>query len=204
MFTHRSWASGEGPSNERLELLGDSVLQLVVTEALMARHPAAEEGDLAWMRQEVVSRAVCADVARRGGLPDLLRAAAPPERPDLDAVVGSDRVQAGLVEALLGAAWLELGADAVRVAVSAAFEREIARTRTGMRDAKTGLQELMAKRHQDVCYELVAQYGPPHDRSFETQVLIAGAVAGTGVGPSKRASETAAAADALATLGGGS
>ena len=201
MLTHRSWAVPGEPSNERLELLGDSVLQLVVTEALMVRHPAAEEGDLAWMRQEVVSRAVCADVARRNGLPECLRAAAPSGRPDLELVVGSDRVQAGLVEALLGASFLELGLDAVRPAVAAAFEREISRTRMGMRDAKTALQEMMAKRHQEVSYELVAQFGPAHDRSFETRVIVADAVVGSGVGTSKRASETAAAADALTRLG---
>ena len=202
MLTHRSWASTGEPSNERLELLGDSVLALVVTEALMDRHPAAEEGDLAWMRQEVVSRTVCAEVARRCGLPERLRAAAPTDRLDVDVVIGSDRVQAGLAEALLGAAWLELGPDAVRVAVAAAFEREISRTRKGMRDAKTALQELAAKRRQDVRYELSGQHGPPHDRTFETQVLVAGEVTGAGVGSSKRASETAAASDAIERLGG--
>ena len=71
VFTHSSWAPRREASYERLEFLGDSVLEVVVSEELMRRHPSVDEGDLSWMRQVVVARDSCSAAAEAAGLPAL-------------------------------------------------------------------------------------------------------------------------------------
>ncbi|MFN8109835.1 MAG: ribonuclease III domain-containing protein [Thermoleophilia bacterium] len=202
MLTHRSWVHDRADSYERLELLGDAVLQLVVTDELMARHPRASEGDLAWMRQGIVSREACAVVARHSGLPERMREAAPD--PDaLRQVAGRDSVAGALAEAVIGAAFLDLPRDEVDHAVVLAFEEHLAAAKPGVRDAKTTLQELMQRDGRRLGYELVRTEGPPHRRRFVSRALIDGAEAGVGRGPSKQASQQEAARAALRALEGG-
>lgn len=186
-------------SYERLEFLGDTVVALAVTQELLRRHPDASEGDLAWMRQQVVGRDGCARVARDLGLPDAFVAAAPSRQREAAAEMVLQRsVQAALAESLIGACWEDLGPDATLPAVVAAFAPIIDGATLGKRDAKTALQEHAARDRLEVRYELVGRDGPAHARTFTTQVLVGGAAAGTGVGTTKQASEQAAAAEALA------
>jgi ribonuclease-3 len=187
-------------SYERLEFLGDSVLQLLVTEALMSRHPGSSEGDLAWMRQQVVSGEVCARVARDAGLPAAMRDAAPdPAAAGLLAERTS--VQAALTEAVIGAAWLDLPRPPTAEAVLAAFGEALEAAVPGHRDPKTALQELAARVGAgEVRYELVGTAGPAHQRVFTTRVTV-GRHAAEGAGRSKQSSEQAAAAEALLMLG---
>jgi ribonuclease-3 len=201
VFTHSSWASRRERSYERLEFLGDSVLEVVVSEELMRRHPDVAEGDLSWMRQAVVGRESCAAAAEDGGLPEAFVAAAPSGRRDA-AVELSRRatVRAALAEAAIGAAWLDLGPDPVREAVLEAFGPALDAAVPGERDPKTALQERAARHRRQVAYELIDTAGPPQQRVFTSRVLVGGEALGTGSGPSKQASERAAAVEALARL----
>jgi ribonuclease-3 len=197
-LAHRSWAPTRARSYERLEFLGDVVLELVVTAELLARHPQASEGDLAWMRQQIVGREACALAARELGLPEQFVDAAPSRHRatarDMSAQVS---VQAALVEALIGACWTDLGYERTAPAVLAAFAGVIDGAALGRRDAKTALQELAARDRLEVRYELVNREGPPHARVFTTRVYVGAGEEGQGTGSSKQASEQAAAAAAL-------
>lgn len=198
VLAHRSWAGSRARSYERLELLGDVVLELVITEDLLARHPDASEGDLAWMRQQIVGREQCARVATDLGLPDAFAAAAPARvRAEAREMSATTSVRAALVEALIGACWEDAGADLTRAALLAAFAPVIGEATLGKRDDKTALQERAAKDRLEVRYELVGREGPPHARVFTTRVLVGGEALGEGSGTSKQQSEQAAAAAAL-------
>ena len=203
VFTHSSWARRRDASYERLEFLGDSVLGVIVSEELMRRHPGVDEGDLSWMRQAVVDRESCAAAAAAAGLPEAFAAAAPPGRAPAAADLASrPSVRAALAEAVIGAAWLDLGVDETRERVVEAFGPALAAAVPGSRDAKTTLQEEAARRRLEVAYELVDARGPAQRRVFTTQVRVDGQPLGEGAGPSKEASEQAAAAQALRALGG--
>ena len=171
-----------------------------MTAELLARHPDASEGDLAWMRQQIVGREACALVARELGLPEQFVAAAPArQRVAARDMADQVSVQAALVEALIGACWTDLGYDEAAPAVRDAFAGVIDGAALGRRDAKTALQELAARDRLDVSYEVVKREGPPHARVFTTRVSVGGHEEGQGTGGSKQASEQAAAAVALET-----
>lgn len=180
------------------------MLGVIVTAELMRRHPEASEGDLAWMRQQIVGREACARVAVDAGLPSAFVAAAPARHRDsASAMSEQTSVRAALVEALIGAAWEDLGHETTTQAVLAAFAPVIDGATLGQRDAKTALQERAAQDRREVHYEVVAREGPPHDRVFTTRVRVGGEDAGQGVGRSKQASEQAAARVALENYGRG-
>jgi ribonuclease III len=174
----------------------------VVTEELMRRHPEAAEGDLAWMRQAVVGRDSCAAAARRGDLVERMAELAPAgERAAAVQMAAQASVQAAIAESVIGAGWLDLGAERTMRAVLDAFAPSLAAAEPGRRDAKTTLQELAARAQRRLRYRLDAEEGPPHSRIFRSSVLLDGRIAGSGAGASKQASEQAAAAVALEVLG---
>jgi ribonuclease III len=202
VLTHRSWARRGRSSYERLEFLGDSALEVIVRAELMRRHPDADEGDLSWMRQGVVNREVCARVADRAGLDRLCLAQAPTARREAAGeLVRTVNVRGALAEAVIGAAWLELGPEVTTAAVIDGFADALDAVVPGVRDPKTSLQEEAARRHVRVAYELVGQEGPPQSRVFTSRVRVDGRVMGEGSGSSKQASEQGAAREALASLG---
>ena len=201
ILTHSSWAPRREASYERLEFLGDSVLQVVVSEELMRRHPAVDEGELSWMRQAVVGRDSCAAAATAAGLPQALVEAAPSaRRAAAGELAERASVRAALAEAAIGAGWLDLGAGATRAAVLEAFAPALDAASPGARDPKTALQERVARRRLTVAYELTGSEGPPQRPTFTSRVLVDGVAMGEGSGPSKQASEQEAAARALARL----
>lgn len=203
VFTHSSWAPRREASYERLEFLGDSVLEVVVSEELMRRHPAVDEGDLSWMRQAVVGRESCAAAATAAGLPGAFVEAAPAARRGAAAELAErPGLRAALAEAAIGAGWLDLGVEATRAAVLEAFAPALDAAAPGSRDPKTALQESAARRRTTVAYELADTQGPPQKPVFTSRVRVGGEVMGEGSGPSKQASEQAAAAQALARLDG--
>lgn len=203
VLTHRSWAVSYGDSYERLEFLGDAVLQLAVTAELLRRHPEATEGDLAWMRQAVVDRDACAEAARATGLPAEMVAAAPRDvHREAEEMSERASVQAALVEALIGACATDIGFSAVEPAILETFAPALDRAVPGRRDPKTALQEEAARRRLDLRYELVSTGGPAHAREFASRVLVAGQELGAGRGSSKQASEREAALQALERLAG--
>ena len=202
MFTHTSWAPDRASSYERLEFLGDSVLELAVARELYERYPDFAEGQLAKIRSHVVSRASCAVVARELGLGDRMveRAAASAPREELDRLARNRNVLAALLEAALGALFLEYGFERIEDAVVGAFAGRIEYARTTYVDHKTELQEELARRGRQVSYAVLDVKGPPHDRTFTCAAVIDGLEAGVGSGRSKKAAEQAAARQALDRL----
>ncbi|MBM3664335.1 MAG: ribonuclease III [Actinobacteria bacterium] len=204
-LSHPFWTSDPLHSYERLEFLGDSVLGVIVTEALMRQHPDRFEGDLTWMRQAVVSRDACAVVAIACGLPQAMVDSAPKAR-RADAVRLADHrnVRAALTESVIGAGWVHAGEPATRSAVLGAFAEPLAHAHERIRDAKTKLQErLQAAGAPGVRYEITGQGGSPHDATFHARALQGDREIGTGSGRSKQAAERAAAEAALQAMGEG-
>jgi ribonuclease-3 len=203
-LTHTSWLHEhptEAPGhNERLEYLGDAVINLAVSEALYARHPDDDEGVLSARRAAIVSSVGLAEVATRLDLGAYLSlgegeaARAEPQRPS---------ILASALEAVAGALFLDLGWETTR--------DWVVRTTTPELDA--GLEPLLLKspksRLQEATqrtalgrpeYRVVEAAGPDHDKVFRVEVAVGGEVLGLGVGRSRRIAETAAAAEAVEIL----
>ena len=198
-FTHASWAGDRSESYERLEFLGDSVLGLAIAQELYERFPTYQEGRLAKIRAHVVSRQSCAVVGRQLELGKRLgEAAETGDAEDIAKLASNRNILAALVEASLGALYLEHGFEAIREAIVAAFADRIDYAVEGHVDFKTELQEELARRGQTVSYSVLEVEGPPHDRRFTCAATIEGDEVGTGTGPSKKAAEQVAAREALA------
>ncbi len=200
-MTHSSWTERRAESYERLAFLGDSVLGLAVTTHLYPRLQADVygAGRLTKIRAQAVSGRSCREVAERLGIPERLRAAAPPEMagPATDALARTERVLASVIEAVIGACYLEFGYEAVFAAVVDAFQPEIERALAHPADFKSALQERLARRGTIVTYEVTAEEGPPHERTFEVVALVDGEEVARGSGRSKKDAEQAAAEAAL-------
>ena len=182
------------------------MLELAVAHALYVRHPDFTEGKLAKVRSHVVSRATCAEVARGLGLGRRLaeQAAEAQTEEELERLSGNRNVLAAVIEAALGAIFLQHGFAAIEDAVVAAFSDQIEHALTSRVDYKTDLQELLARSGRQVAYAEISVAGPPHDRRFTCAALIEGDELGRGEGQSKKAAEQEAAREALAKLEDGS
>ena len=200
-MTHASWTEQRADSYERLALLGDSVLSLSVTTYLFPRLDAESygAGRLTKIRAQAVSGRSCRAVAERLGLPERLRAAAPAEVSPLalEALVGTERVLASVIEAVIGACYLAYGFEPTAEAVREAFAPEIEQALERPADFKSALQEQLARRGAVVAYEVTAETGPPHERIFEVAAMVGGLEIARGSGRSKKDAEQAAAAAAL-------
>ncbi len=189
-------------SYERLEFLGDSVLELAIARTLYDRFPEFSEGQLTKIRSHVVSRASCAVVAETLGLGERLRES-PNAMPgdEVDRLARNRNVLAALLEAALAAVYLEFGFEQVEPAIVGAFDSVIDFALTNQIDAKTELQEVLARSGRAATYTLLEAVGPTHDTTFTAAVLIDGEEAGVGRGSSKKEAEQVAAQEALARLG---
>ena len=200
-MTHASWTERRADSYERLALLGDSVLGLSITTHLFPLLDAETygAGRLTKIRAQAVSGRSCRDVAERLGLPERLRAAAPPEvAPQaLAALLSTERVLASVIEAVIGACYLAYGFEPTATAVREAFAPEIEQALERPADFKSALQERLARRGAIVSYEVTAETGPPHERVFEVAAVVAGTSVARGSGRSKKEAEQAAAAAAI-------
>ena len=201
MFTHTSWAPDRASSYERLEFLGDSVLELAVARELYESYPDFTEGQLAKIRSHVVSRASCAVVARELGLGERMadRAVSVPQD-ELTRLSRNRNVLAALLEAALGALFLEYGFEQIEDSVVAAFVGRIEYALTTHVDHKTELQEALAKTGRSVTYVVVDVEGPAHARHFSCAAQIDGEELGHGTGRTKKEAEQEAARQALAAL----
>jgi len=200
VFTHSSWASERTASYERLEFLGDSVIELAVARALFDRFPEFSEGRMAKVRSHVVSRASCAVVARDLELGERLRAEATGPPDEVDRLARNRNVLAALLEAAIAAVYLEHGFEATESAIVEAFAPRIEYALNTHVDHKTELQEQLARIGRTVSYRTLNVDGPPHDRSFTAAAVIDEEVVGTGVGRSKKDAEQQAAREALAAV----
>lgn len=199
-LTHRSVSADDATrlDNERLEFLGDAVLQVVITEALYRRYPDLAEGQMAKIRSALVSKPSLAEVAESIGLGGFVELAPSEARSG-----GREKpsILADAMEAIIGAVYLDGGLGvADRVILDIWGDRVSERAlRPGLKDYKTRLQEVLARTGRRPTYA-VSGSGPDHDRRFRADAVIDGAVMGSGEGSSKKEAEQSAARAALERL----
>lgn len=199
-LTHSSWTERRVKAWGRLAFLGDSVLGLAVAESLFSRFPRSDIGRLTKIHGQVVSGRACAEIAVWLGVPEMLEDARPASADGgiaVEELIVSERAMASVVESLIGACYLELGLERTKEALLEAFEPQIELATGTMLDFKSALQERLARGGRTVSYEVVEESGPPHDRIFHVDARASGELLGSGTGPSKKAAEQAAAAEAL-------
>ena len=202
-LTHSSYtneAKNCMPHNERLEFLGDAVLELASSTYLYERFPDCSEGELTKMRASLVQSETLARLARGLELGSHLLLG----RGELLGG-GADRQNnlENAFEAVIGAVYLDGGWETARDYVARQFAAEVLSVKRShvSRDYKTTLQEhIQQKRHESISYELIGESGPDHDKRFTTRVLIGGESMGEGTGRSKKEAEQQAAAEALSHL----
>jgi ribonuclease-3 len=203
-LTHRSRFQGTDDahlrSNERLEFLGDALLDVIVGEALYRRFPEQDEGYLTRLRAKLVSGQALAQTARRLGLGDLLLLSENAER-------SGGRDNAGILadayEAVVAALYLDQGLDAARRFVhrSALDPIDLSDVATQATDYKSRLQEhLQAAGAPLPTYRVTDEVGPSHDKTFTVEVRVDDTPRGAGRGSSKKAAEQHAAREALQRL----
>ena len=198
-LTHRS--AGR-PNNERLEFLGDAILSSAVSAALFQRFPLAHEGEMTRWRAELVREPTLAALARELGLGDRLNLG-PGELKS--GGWRRDSILADAFEAVVGAIYLDAGWEAARAVVLALFATRLDAIADAKppKDAKTRLQEfLQGNGHALPRYELVETRGSDHDKTFIARCSIESlGITADGEGTTRRAAETAAAGNALASIG---
>lgn len=199
-LTHRSFANehpGKWEDNERLEFLGDAVLDFVSGAWVYHRFPNSPEGRLTRLRSALVRTETLAGFARKLDIGSLLRLGRGEEETG-----GRDRPAnlCGAFEALIGALYLDQGAEAARRFVEPLFEEAAERIleEQGEIDAKSLLQEWsQAERSLTPRYVTAEERGPDHEREFTVEVYLGDELWGAGIGPSKQAAAQAAALEAL-------
>lgn len=197
-LTHRSLARGPMENNERLEFLGDAVLQLTVSTHLYVKHPKLPEGVLAKIRSLLVRESAVADTARVLELNNHLMVG----KGELQSQAQErDSLLCDALEAVYGAIYLDGGFAAARQAILRnlpGWDLE----ELHLIDAKSTLQEHFQQiAKKPPVYELIKEEGPDHDKSFVVEVCFEGEVLGQGVGPTKKEAEQEAAREALQSLG---
>ena len=177
------------------------MLELAVASALYERHPDFPEGLLTKARAHVVSRATCAVVGEALGLGDRLLAHAPAGlEEDARRLAATPSVVGAVLEAALGALFLQLGFAPVGAAIVDAFSEQIETAVSSRVDPKSDLQELLARSGRRVMYMEVSAEGPAHDRRFTCAAVVDGEELGRGEGRTKKDAEQEAAAEALAQI----
>jgi ribonuclease III len=200
-LTHRSFAFERAepiPHNERLELLGDAILGAVVTDFIYRSYPTLAEGELARLRSSVVSTQALAGLARELGLGEHIRLGRGEETSG-----GRDKASllADTLEALIGAAYLDLGMERLAPSLIALLEDRIElAVAGGGHDPKTALQEAVVRRLAIRPSYRVVSAGPDHAKTFTAEVYLGAELYGEGAGRSKKEAEQNAAQEALALL----
>jgi len=197
-YLHEQPSAGE--SNERLEFLGDSVIGLIISEALWRRYPTDDEGSLTTRRAAIVSARGLSRICQRLDLGEFLYLG-------LGAAAAGERqrksVLAALFESVAGAIYLEFGLDKTREWLLAVAEPELSESPSldALKPAKSVLQELSyARTGRAPHYRLVSDEGPAHAREYVVEALVGGAPLGQGRGRSRREAETEAAREAIIAL----
>jgi ribonuclease III len=193
-LTHKSYVN-ENPSwaradNERMEFLGDAVLDLVVGHLLMEAQPTRNEGELSKTRASIVNELGLAEVAAELGLGE-----------EQSGGRRKPSVLADACEALVAAVYLDGGFDAAFAVVRHLFGvRVLACGEAGASDYKTRLQERAARRRMQVRYAVTDERGPDHDKTFEIAATIGDREYARGTGKTKKEAEQRAAELALRAL----
>ena len=199
-FTHTSYANEHRllkiSHNERLEFLGDAVLQLIISEYLYTKYPKRPEGDLSKLRSMIVREESLAGFARDCQFDQFIKLGRGEEK---SGGRNRDTILGDLFEAFLGALLLDKGVEAVK---NFLYQVMIPKVEAGdferVTDYKTKLQELLQINGDvEIAYQVVSETGPAHAKNFEVAVLINGRKSGQGQGRSKKLAEQEAAKNAF-------
>ncbi|MDD3612565.1 MAG: ribonuclease III [Caldicoprobacterales bacterium] len=199
-ITHTSFANearGRVDHNERLEFLGDSVLSLSVSEFIYKTYPKLPEGSMTKLRAGVVSEFTLAKIAKSMGLGKYLRLG---KGEQINGGRHRDSILADAFEAIIAAIYLDGGLEPAKEFVIRQLADSIKNLSKsdGSWDSKTLLQELLQVSNKaDIRYEIIAEDGPDHNKSFTAQISNNGKIIGTGQGKSKKEAEQMAAYNAL-------
>ncbi len=206
-LTHRSWAGEHKPSgmrmspemhNERLEHLGDAVLQLYVTERIFKEHQGLAEGEMAKLRSGVVSTKALAEFARVVGLGSLIKLG---HGERSSGGHDKDSILADTFEACIAAFYLHGGMKLVGEMLRQLIDERIRVVQQGpVTDPKTRLQEVAVKKYGSPPKYTTCSEGPEHARTFESSIYVNGVKTAIGRGSSKKAAESDGALKALAKL----
>lgn len=197
-LTHRSVGSC---NNERLEFLGDAILNFLIADELYRRHPNASEGELSRARANLVNGRALAVLATAYNLGDFLRLGSGELK---SGGFRRESILAGTLEAIIGAVYLDKGFDACRVLVQSLYQQRLATIspETHPKDPKTRLQEyLQAQKRPLPLYTVVAIEGDAHVQAFRVECIVEGISPTQGEGNSRRVAEQNAARQALQLLG---
>lgn len=202
-LTHRSYAHeaslDAGETNERLEFLGDAVLDLVISDYLYRKYDHLDEGELTRVRSSLVNMNSLAEIARDVGLGEYILLSR-----DEKADGGSDKTSiiADALEALIGAVYLDRGLQAARELVMDLFLERLQQAVAGELDFdyKSRLQELVVKKRGILPRYRLREEGPDHCKTFFATVYVGDRKMGTGSGNSKKEAEQSAAREALRRL----
>ena len=202
-LTHRSYlhqSNEEGEDNERLEFLGDSVIELIVSHLLLTRLPHIDEGGLSKARATLVKEVTLASLARRVQLGEALRLGRGEEE---TGGREKDSILAGGFEALAAAIYLDGGYEEAFRVIEGLYTHLLEKIKEELQDHdfKTRLQEYTQKRlNTTPQYVVTAQEGPDHEKTFEVVISIGKKAYGMGRGKSKKEAEQRAAEKALRSL----
>ena len=195
-LTHSSVAGNQ--SYERLEFLGDRVLGLVIAQTLYARYPTEPEGSLSKRYNGLVDRVTCAENGREIGVPAFIRLG---KQAREDGASQSDNVVGDVMEALIGALYLDGGFKAAERFILRMWEPDLEVQRRAPQHPKSSLQELAAARNlKPPMYEVVSRTGAHHAPKFTIRVSVPKLGEATAEGTSKQEAETAAAAALLSQV----
>ena len=198
-FTHPSCNSDMNTKHqdyERLEFVGDSVIGFVSADLIYKLHPEMDQGYMSKLRSYLVCSKSLANYSRKYHIDDYIRIGHSITREQLSK---SDKILEDVFEAFIGALYLDQDVGVTYRIIEQILYKDIEQTKIDdIIDAKTRLQEEIQSEYREaVRYELIDEFGPPHDRTFVSQVIFNGIVLGKGQGKSKKAAEEAAARDAL-------
>ena len=201
-LTHRSWlnehADADG-SNERLEFLGDAVLELIVSAALYQTFPDRDEGFLTALRSNLVNTKNLAQVAKNLALGEKIRLS---KGEEASGGRTNESLLADTVEAVIGAIYLTDGLNETKAFIEESLLKDLAKKASEpLKDPKSRLQELVqAKKLRAPFYRTIREEGPDHDKQFKIQVQVQDKTLGVGTGKSKAEAEQNAAKAGLEFL----
>lgn len=203
-LTHRSFTN-ENPGlshsdNERLEFLGDAVIELCISDILMKKFPEYTEGQLSKLRSLIVNEHTLAELARNLEIGNYLLLGKGEESSGGRA---KSSLLSNTLEAVIAAIYLDCGFEHVYAFLKTIFDPLIAEGEKNIifKDYKTALQETsMSRFKENPRYTLIAESGPDHDKTFEIRLTVAGSLSTTGIGKSKKEAEQRAAQKALEIL----